>query len=192
VTPAEARRYLGSWRRHVDGRRLKRVGVLTYFGVYAAIFLGAREAVNVALAALPVSVGPEPLPPLAATLGLPVSVAWSVVSFAVALVAVGAVLVRARPKSGFTETEGSELSGGVRVDGGEEGDTGEEVDSTDGVNRVGSVDRVDDVRSLDTLDRVVDAAGMADSSGGVDDADSDDDGRPPTRQEPLSSGGRAG
>jgi hypothetical protein len=99
VTPTELRAYLRAWWRAVDGDRLRHVSILTYFGTYGLILLGGREAVNAVLGVLPAAVRPGPLPPLATVLNLPVSVAWGVTSFAVALVAVALVLADARPSS---------------------------------------------------------------------------------------------
>lgn len=69
----------------LDTTFLKRVGVLTYFGVYAVIAFGGRRAVNGVVGALPPIVRPPALVPLHEVLGLPRSVAWALVSFATAL-----------------------------------------------------------------------------------------------------------
>ena len=77
--------------RALDTRRLKYVGIATYFGVYALIALGIRRGVNTALQSLPPAFRPAPLAPLDALFGLPTSVAWSLTSLSVAFLAVGVV-----------------------------------------------------------------------------------------------------
>lgn len=77
--------------RRLNTRRLKRVGILTYFGFYALVALGLRRLVNRLLRAFPESLRPAPLAPLDATFGLPTSIAWSLTSLAVALLTVTAV-----------------------------------------------------------------------------------------------------
>ncbi|MFC4356914.1 hypothetical protein ACFO0N_03010 [Halobium salinum] len=121
MTPAEARRYLRSWWGRVDRDRLRQVGIVSYFGAYALILLGARDAVNAALAALPSGLDLGPVPPLSAALGLPVSVAWSLASAVVALIAVGAVLEAARPPRSVGVVDGPD---GVAVDLGSAADAG--------------------------------------------------------------------
>ncbi|WP_129112736.1 hypothetical protein [Halegenticoccus tardaugens] len=71
--------------RAVDAARLKWVGILTYFLVYACIALGARRELNAAFASFPDRVRPAPIAPLDVALGLPTSVAWGCVSLGVAV-----------------------------------------------------------------------------------------------------------
>lgn len=75
----------------LNRRRLKYVGIVTYFGVYALIALGLRRGLNTLLQSLPPAVRPGPLVPLDALLGLPTSVAWGLTSLCAALLAVGGV-----------------------------------------------------------------------------------------------------
>lgn len=75
----------------LNTRRLKYVGIATYFGVYALIALGARHGVNWAFRSLPGVVRPAPLAPLDVSLGLPTSVAWGITSLSVALLTVSLV-----------------------------------------------------------------------------------------------------
>lgn len=82
---------LSDWWRSGDAQLLKRTAIGAYFGSYALIALGAREAINVLLAALPGTVRPPLIAPLPTTLGLPTSVAWSLTSLAIAIAAVAAV-----------------------------------------------------------------------------------------------------
>ncbi|SEP21989.1 hypothetical protein SAMN04487948_12265 [Halogranum amylolyticum] len=85
------------WRSMVAGlqslntRRLKHVGIVTYFGVYALIALGIRRGLNSMFQSLPQTVRPAPLLPLDVLFGLPTSVAWSLTSLGVALFTVGVV-----------------------------------------------------------------------------------------------------
>lgn len=76
----------------LDTTFLKRVGVVTYFGVYAAIALGGRDVLNEATGALPAVVRPPLLAPLHVALGLPRSVAWALVSFTTMLVVLGVLV----------------------------------------------------------------------------------------------------
>lgn len=84
----------------VDTTRLKRVGIATYFGVYALIAVGGWRTLVGLGQRLPASVRPPVLPALHVLLGLPRSLAWGFVSLAVALLTVAVVatghLVRAR------------------------------------------------------------------------------------------------
>lgn len=75
----------------VDGDCLKRVGVATYFGVYALIALGGWQALVGATQRLPRSVRPPAPGPLHVLFGLPRSVAWSIVSLSVTVVTLGAL-----------------------------------------------------------------------------------------------------
>lgn len=76
----------------LDTTFLKRVGVVTYFGVYAAIALGGRDVLNAATGALPAVVRPPLLAPLHVALGLPRSFAWALVSFTTMLVVLGVLV----------------------------------------------------------------------------------------------------
>lgn len=69
----------------LNTRRLKHVGIVTYFGVYALIALGIRRGLNSMFQSLPQTVRPAPLLPLDVLFGLPTSVAWSLTSLGVAL-----------------------------------------------------------------------------------------------------------
>lgn len=75
----------------LNTRRLKYVGIATYFSVYALIALGIRRGVNALLQSLPQVVRPAPLVPVDAFLGLPTSVAWGLTSLSAALLTVGIV-----------------------------------------------------------------------------------------------------
>lgn len=72
-------------------RRLKHVGIVTYFGVYALIALGLRRWLNTLFRSLPPLVRPAPLAPIETVLGLPTSVAWGLTSLSIALLVVGLV-----------------------------------------------------------------------------------------------------
>lgn len=76
----------------LDTTFLKRVGVVTYFGVYAAIALGGRAVLNAATGTLPPFVRPPALAPLHVTLGLPRSFAWGLVSFTTTLLVLGVLV----------------------------------------------------------------------------------------------------
>lgn len=77
----------------IDGTRLKRVGVATYFGVYVLIAVGGWRALVALSQLLPPLVRPPAFPPLHVLFGLPRSLAWGFVSLSVALVAVGILAV---------------------------------------------------------------------------------------------------
>lgn len=78
--------------RSLNTRRLKHVGIVTYFGVYALIALGLRRGVNSVFQSLPTIVRPAPLLPLDVLFGLPTSVAWSLTSLSAALFAIAVVV----------------------------------------------------------------------------------------------------
>lgn len=78
----------------LDTSRLKRVGVATYFGVYAVIAVGGWRALVDASQSLPRFARPPAFSPLHVLLGLPRSFAWGVVSLAIAFLAVGVVAAR--------------------------------------------------------------------------------------------------
>lgn len=75
----------------VDASRVKRIGVVTYFGVYALIAIGGWRALVGFTQVFPELLRPPALPPLHVLLGLPRSVAWGLVSLSIALSAVGIV-----------------------------------------------------------------------------------------------------
>lgn len=76
----------------LDTTFLKRAGVVTYFGVYAAIALGGRTVLNEATGTLPPFVRPPALAPLHVTLDLPRSFAWGLVSFTTTLLVLGVLV----------------------------------------------------------------------------------------------------
>jgi len=76
----------------VDGDRLKRVGVVTYFSVYLGIALGGWRRLVGLTQQLPVLVRPPALSQLHVLLGLPRSVAWGLVSLSVTFLAMGLVV----------------------------------------------------------------------------------------------------
>lgn len=77
--------------RRLDTGRLKRVGVVSYFGFYALIALGVRRGINELFRWLPDGLRPALLAPIDAVLGLPTSIAWSLASFVVSLTVVAIV-----------------------------------------------------------------------------------------------------
>lgn len=82
----------------LDTGRLKRLGVVAYFGVYAVIAVahvaGGWRSLVAQTQRLPPLVRPPHAPPLHEFLGLPMSVAWSLVSLTAALAVVGVVAGR--------------------------------------------------------------------------------------------------
>jgi len=76
----------------VDGDRLKRVGVVTYFSVYLGIALGGWRRLVGLTQQLPVLVRPPALSQLHVLLGLPRSVAWGLVSLSVTFLTMGLVV----------------------------------------------------------------------------------------------------
>lgn len=79
------------WIRALDTGGIKRVAVLTYFGVYAFLFV-AHRLVNQLVLALPARVRPPPVAPVWEVLTLPQSVAMALFSLAITLLVVGAVV----------------------------------------------------------------------------------------------------
>lgn len=75
----------------VDGDRLKRAGVVTYFSVYLVIALGGWRALADLGQRVPRVVRPPEPAPLHVALGLPRSVAWGLVSLSIAFGVVGAL-----------------------------------------------------------------------------------------------------
>lgn len=76
----------------VDGDRLKRVGVVTYFSVYLVIALGGWRRLVGFTQQLPVLVRPPALSQLHVLLGLPRSVAWGLVSLSITFLTMGFVV----------------------------------------------------------------------------------------------------
>lgn len=76
----------------VDGDRLKRVGVVTYFSVYFAIALGGWRTLVEFTQELPLVVRPPALARLHVLLGLPRSVAWGLVSLSATVLAMAFVV----------------------------------------------------------------------------------------------------
>lgn len=101
----------------MDASRLKRVGVVTYFGVYALIAVGGWRVLVGLWQLLPPVIRPPALPPLHVLFGLPRSVAWALVSLSIALVAVGAVAGYrvSRARAGESASL-NELGGSSRLD----------------------------------------------------------------------------
>lgn len=101
----------------MDAGRLKRVGVVTYFGVYALVAVGGWRVLVDLWQLLPPAVRPPALPPLHVLFGLPRSVAWALVSLSVALVTVGAVAGYrvSRARAGGSASL-DELGGSSRLD----------------------------------------------------------------------------
>ncbi|EJN58112.1 hypothetical protein [Halogranum rubrum] len=91
----------------LNRRRLKYVGIATYFGVYALIALGLRRSLNTLLQSLPLAIRPGPLVPIDALLGLPTSVAWGLTSLCAAILAVATVAGYSVAQSLSTPDEGS-------------------------------------------------------------------------------------
>lgn len=83
-------RLLAEWVQSLDLPRLKWTAIITYFGVYALLFVRVDRAVNRLLPMVPVAVRPEPLPPVWAVANLPKSVAMGLFSLGVALAVVAA------------------------------------------------------------------------------------------------------
>ena len=75
----------------LDGTRLKRVAVVTYFGVYALIAVGGWRWLVDASQQVPPLVRPPAFAPLHVILGIPRSFAWGVVSLSITGLAVAAV-----------------------------------------------------------------------------------------------------
>jgi hypothetical protein len=96
--------------RSLNTRRLKHVGIVTYFGVYALIALGLRRGVNSVFQSLPATVRPAPLLPLDVLFGLPTSVAWSLTSLSAALFAIVVVICHSLVLS-LSRTDGEEADG---------------------------------------------------------------------------------
>lgn len=95
--------------RRLNTGRLKRVGIVTYFGFYALIALGMRRGVNELLQWLPDDIRPALLAPLDSVFGLPTSIAWSITSLTVSLsviaVVAGISLYRANPEDDSDDAE---------------------------------------------------------------------------------------
>lgn len=78
----------------LDTTRYKRVGVITYFGVYALLLFEVHVAVNAVLATLPAAVRPPPVEPVWVLIDLPQSLAMGLFSLAVTALVVGTLVVK--------------------------------------------------------------------------------------------------
>lgn len=83
-------RLLAEWLQSLDLTRLKWTGIITYFGVYALLFVRVDRAVNHLLPMVPVALRPGPVPPVWVVADLPKSLAMGLVSLGVAIAVVGA------------------------------------------------------------------------------------------------------
>lgn len=86
-------RGFAGWIRALDTGGLKRLGVFTYFGVYAFLFV-VHRLVNRLVFALPAGVRPPPVAPVWEVLALPQSVAMALFSLAVTALVLTAVMAR--------------------------------------------------------------------------------------------------
>lgn len=94
------------WLDALDTTRLKRVGVITYFGVYALLFFGIHRVLNRLLLELPSVVRPPLLDPVWVVMDLPQSLAMGTFSLGVTAAIVGAMVV----KSAWTTVRGGDAS----------------------------------------------------------------------------------
>lgn len=101
---AMTRRWRGfvGWIEALDTTRLKRVGVVTYFGVYALVFFGIHRVVNRLILELPSVVRPPLLDPVWVVIDLPRSLAMGTFSLGVTALVLGAMVA----KSAWTTLSG--------------------------------------------------------------------------------------